>query len=101
MGGTLFFKSSKKPSSDSLVNDCMSIRITEDLYNSFIRFEMFLSWQSSYLALTKSCFPCIVLHEVAVVVHSCNPCTREVEARRSEVQVILDHLVNLKSAWIT
>lgn len=36
LGGVLFFKSSKKPSSESLVNDCMSIRITEDLYNSFM-----------------------------------------------------------------
>ena len=49
LGGALFFQKSQKPSSDTLVNYWLCIRITEEFYKSY----MFLKWQSAYLARTK------------------------------------------------
>jgi hypothetical protein len=40
-----------------------------------------------------------VMEEVGVVVHTCNPCTREAETKGHEFQVSLDYIVSSRSAW--
>lgn len=85
--GGAFFQNSQKPSSESLVNHGLYIIITEELYNSHMGSEMFLSWKNAYLACTKPWLPSSELHEVAVVKRTFNSCTQERKARGPEVQV--------------
>lgn len=48
-----------------------------------------LSWQSARLACAEPCGHSPAPHELGVVAHTCNLSTGEVEARGSEIQVIL------------